>query len=147
VSVLAVPWTVITKVTVPGMSLQDIGRQTGADAVIEGAVQVPPRTGAHVARPVQVRIRMFHAQTGTTLWSESFERDMADFFALQAQIAQELASKINVVLAQRERAAVSRSRRVSNDAMELYLIARSITISRRGRCSCSTSTIWRRSAM
>jgi eukaryotic-like serine/threonine-protein kinase len=118
-----VPWSIMRPLGASGATLDQIGNRTGAHAVIEGAVQVA-RASSGASRPVKVRIQMFHVKTGAMLWNASFERDLGDFFALQAQIAQDVASRIDVALARREQAIVSRSRRVSPDAMEFYLRGR-----------------------
>ena len=122
-AIKTVPWSFMKRFATSGVSLTTLGSQTGADAVVEGAVEIAPRS-ENGARLVQVRVQLYHASTGTLLWSDSFARDMADFFALQADIARELAARINVVLANREQAALSRARRVSPEAMELYLKGR-----------------------
>jgi serine/threonine protein kinase/tetratricopeptide (TPR) repeat protein len=118
-----VPWSIMRPLGASGATLEEIGNRTGAHAVIEGAVQVA-RASSGATRPVKVRIQMFHVKTGAMLWNASFERDLGDFFALQAQIAQDVASRIDVALARREQAIVSRSRRVSPEAMEFYLRGR-----------------------
>jgi TolB-like protein len=121
-----VPWSFMKQFATPKVSFSDVAMRTGADAVIEGAVEVAPRTAAGAPRPVRVRVQLYQAGTGDLLWTESFARDMGDFFALQADIARDVAARINVVLAARERVGVSRARRVSPEAMELYLKARQL---------------------
>jgi TolB-like protein len=123
-AIKVVPWSFMRQFASPNVSFSDVGARTGADAVIEGAVEVGPQTAADPARPVRVRVQLYQAGTGDLLWTASFARDMGDFLALQADIARDVAARINVVLAARERVAVSRARRVAPGAMELYLKAR-----------------------
>jgi serine/threonine-protein kinase len=123
-AIKVVPWSFMRQFAASNASFSDVGARTGADAVIEGAIEVSPATGADPARPVRVRVQMYQAGTGDLLWTASFARDMGDFFALQADIARDVAARINVVLAARERVAVSRARRVAPAAMEVYLKAR-----------------------
>jgi serine/threonine protein kinase/tetratricopeptide (TPR) repeat protein len=121
-----VPWTFMRQFGARGRaSLKEVADRTGADAVIEGAVQLVPG-GSDGKRPVQVRVQVYQASTGGLLWSGSFERSLGDFFALQAEIAQEITSRVHVVLAAREQALVLRSRRVPAQAMEDYLTGRQL---------------------
>jgi serine/threonine protein kinase len=119
-----VPWTFMARFDPTGQrSLKAVADRTGADAVVEGSVQRLP-DAAGLPGPVQVRVQIYEAGTGTLLWSASFERDISDFFALQAQIARDVADRVHVVLAAREQAIVSRTRRVPPEAMEDYLRGR-----------------------
>jgi TolB-like protein/tetratricopeptide (TPR) repeat protein/RIO-like serine/threonine protein kinase len=122
-----VPWTFMNRFNGAGQpSLKDVAHRTGADVVIEGAVLRPPLAAQGSAHPVQIRVQVFQAGIGSILWSGSFERDMGDFFALQVEIAREVAGRIHVVLARREQILVSRVRNVSAEAMEDYLKARNL---------------------
>jgi TolB-like protein/tRNA A-37 threonylcarbamoyl transferase component Bud32 len=121
-----VPWTFIKKFEGTGhASLQDVARRTGADVVVEGAVMLLPGV-SDGSRPVQVRVQLFKASTGGLIWSGSFERNLGDFFALQGQIAREVAGRLNVVLAAREQVSISSARKVPVGAMEDYLNARQL---------------------
>jgi len=124
-AVRVVPWTFMKRFdTGVEHSLKDVAQRTGAQAVVEGSVQRIPAAGGSSRGPVQVRVQVFQAATGTMLWSASFERDIANFFALQLEIAKEISARIHVVLATREQAQISRSRSVPPEAMEQYLKAR-----------------------
>ena len=126
-AVKVIPWTFVKKRFDAGdHNLIDIARRTGAQAVIEGSVQQVPSTtvGQKTNRLVQVRVQLYEASAGSLMWSDTFERDISDFFGLQLQIAQAIAGRIHVVLATRERMQLTRSRRVPPEAMELYLNAR-----------------------
>jgi TolB-like protein/tRNA A-37 threonylcarbamoyl transferase component Bud32 len=119
-----VPWTFMRQFGSSGRaSLKEIAARTGADAVVEGAVQFVPG-GAAGSRPVHVRVQVYTAATGGLIWSGSFERALGDFFALQSEIAHEITSRVHVVLAAREQSLVSRSRDVPAQAMEDYLTGR-----------------------
>jgi TolB-like protein len=119
-----VPWTFMKRFgELTPQSLKDIRQRTGADAVVEGSVLAMPG-GTGDERPVQVRVQVYEASTGTQLWSSSFERSLSDFFPLQAEIAAEIANRVHVVLAAREQGLLSASRQVAAPAMEDYLRAR-----------------------
>jgi adenylate cyclase len=44
-------------------------------------------------KAVRLTIRLVDAQTDKTLWSESYDRDLTDIFAIQSDIAQTVCSK------------------------------------------------------
>ncbi|HXV59991.1 MAG TPA: protein kinase [Vicinamibacteria bacterium] len=119
-----VPWSFMNGLARgSSMKLGDIAKATGADAVVEGAVQFsPPSKGSD--RRLQVHAQMFDARTGTVLWSRSFERGLGDFFELQSELARHIASQIRIGLARREERLLAMSRQVAPEAMELYLRGR-----------------------
>jgi len=120
-----VPWTFMKRFDNAGQqTLKDVTDRTGADAVIEGAVQRVPARSDGTPGPMQVRVQVISAGSGALLWSASFERDISDFFVIQAQIAREVADRLHVALAARDQTLISRSRQVPADAMEDYLNAR-----------------------
>ena len=121
-----VPWTFMKRFGSGGQGLlEEVTSRTGADAVVEGSVQrVPALDGSPGA--VQVQVQIFQAGTGRLLWAASLERDLGDFFELQAQIAKEVASRLQIVPASRDQTLVSRSRQVPREAMEDYLNARQL---------------------
>jgi TolB-like protein/tetratricopeptide (TPR) repeat protein/tRNA A-37 threonylcarbamoyl transferase component Bud32 len=124
-AVKVVPWTFMKRFDVGGQrSLKEVAERTGAGAIIEGSVQRAPARSGGADRPVQVRVQVYQAGVGALLWSASFERDIGNFFALQHDIAKEVAERIHVVLASREQTQISRTRVVPPDAMEYYLNAK-----------------------
>ena len=100
-----------------GKPASTIARELGADALIEGAVQ---RSGSRV----RVDIRLIDGRTSGALWATTYERDIGDALALQAEISRAVAAELLFTLdpSQRERIA---SRRPSNpEAWDAYLRAR-----------------------
>jgi TolB-like protein len=119
-----VPWTFIKKFAgASPRSLKEIAQRTDAGVVIDGSVQRAPRSVKGASRPMQIQVQVFQAGTGDVLWSGTFQRDVGDFFALQAEIAKEIAARVRVVLARRDQVLISRQRNVSTQAMEDYLRA------------------------
>jgi TolB-like protein/Tfp pilus assembly protein PilF len=100
-----------------GKPASTIARELGANALVEGAVQ---RSGSRV----RVDIRLIDGRTSGALWATTYERDVGDALALQAEISRAVANELHLTLdpSQRERLA---SRRPSNpDAWDAYLRAR-----------------------
>src|SRR5947208_15521431 len=61
-----------------------IGRQLGVAHVVEGSVQ---RSGNRV----RVNARLVDARTARHLWGQTYDRDLADVFAIQSEIAKTIA--------------------------------------------------------
>jgi TolB-like protein/DNA-binding winged helix-turn-helix (wHTH) protein/Tfp pilus assembly protein PilF len=68
--------------------VKEIARSLGVDAVIEGTVL---RTG----ETVRVTTQLIYAPTDTHLWAESYVRDVKDVFALQREVAETVAARVN----------------------------------------------------
>jgi TolB-like protein/DNA-binding winged helix-turn-helix (wHTH) protein len=95
-------------------SLPQIGRELGADAVVEGTVQ---RSGNRV----RITAQLIQADTDKHIWARSYERDMQDVLSLQGDIARTIAQEISVELKPREELRITRVRPINSNAMEDYL--------------------------
>ena len=70
---------------------RQIGRELGVRYVLEGSVR---RSGSQV----RISAQLIDAATGAHVWTERFDRDTADLFALQDEITSRLASALGVEL-------------------------------------------------
>jgi TolB-like protein/tetratricopeptide (TPR) repeat protein/DNA-binding winged helix-turn-helix (wHTH) protein len=100
-------------------SMREIASDLHADAVIEGSV-------ARSADRVRVTVQLIDAARDQHLWSESYEREMKDIFALQSQVAQAIAEQVHAVVTPEEQGHLSRSHVIDTDVYELYLKGRHI---------------------
>ena len=66
----------------------EIGRALNVARIIEGSVR---KSG----NQVRISVRLINSADGYQLWSEPFERDMTDIFAVQSEIAAKVAQKIS----------------------------------------------------
>ena len=78
------------------VSIVGIGRETGADYVVEGSVR---RAGDRV----RVNVELIDAHSGHCNWSESYDRESKDFFDVQNDIAQTIAARIEPEIGVEER--------------------------------------------
>ncbi len=74
-----------------------IARELNADAVIEGAV-------LRVSGRVRITAQLIEGATDRHRWAESYERDLKDIFALQAELAQSIAHEVEAEVAPHEQA-------------------------------------------
>ncbi len=78
-----------------------IGRELGAEYVLDGSVRWSgPEAGYG---RVRVTPHLTRVSDGTTIWSDAYERDMADMFAVQIEIAEAVAVRLGVQLGEMER--------------------------------------------
>lgn len=60
-----------------------MGRELGVRYVLEGSVQ-------KAGERVRITAQLIDATTGSHLWSERYDRDLSDIFALQSEMAEEI---------------------------------------------------------
>lgn len=72
--------------------VREIGERLGAGTVIEGSVR-------KAGRRLRISAKAIKASDGLTLWSDTFDRDLADVFAIQDEIARAIAASLRVSLA------------------------------------------------
>jgi len=94
--------------------LPEIARELEADAVVEGSVM---RAGGRV----RITAQLVDARTDRHLWAESYDRDLRDILALQAEVAQAIAREIEHELTPRERARFQADRTVDPVAYDATL--------------------------
>lgn len=71
--------------------IRAIGRELNVGAVLEGGVQ---RSGSRI----RVTTQLVSVADGYHLWSERFDREMEDVFAIEDQIAEKVARALRVIL-------------------------------------------------
>ena len=97
------------------LPLQEIGQQLKVDFVLEGTVRWQRVDGG----PSRIRVtpQLIRVSDDTHLWSSSYSRDLAEIFAVQSEIAENVARELNVTLGEPEKKAVAA---VPTDNMEAY---------------------------
>jgi TolB-like protein/Flp pilus assembly protein TadD len=98
-------------------SIGQIAGELGVGVVLEGSVQ---RAGNRV----RVQAQLIDAATDEHLWAESYDRDLTDVFAIQRDIAQQIATALQARLTAGERATLAQRPTQSSAAYDFYLQAR-----------------------
>ena len=96
---------------------QDVGRQLGVQAVLTG--HVVERAGAFV-----VAAELVDVDDGSQLWGTALNRRVADGFALQAEMSEELANALRLRLSRNQRKRLGKQHTANADAYQLYLRGR-----------------------
>jgi TolB-like protein/Flp pilus assembly protein TadD len=99
--------------------VRSIGTALGVANVVEGTVQ---RDGNRV----RITTELIDARTDQTLWSESYQRDLTDIFAIQSEIAETVASKLSARLSPEEKRNIGQRPTTNLEAYDLYLRAKEL---------------------
>jgi serine/threonine protein kinase/Tfp pilus assembly protein PilF len=93
--------------------LRKIGRELGVARVVEGSVQ---RAGNRV----RVHAHLIDISTNQELWGQAYDRNLADVFAIQSEIAASIARELQARLSPREKTAIAQAPTNNITAFELY---------------------------
>ena len=94
--------------------VREIGKALGVGAVLEGSVR---KAGDRV----RITAQLVSAADGYHLWSESYDRQLEDVFAIQSDIAQRLVRALRGALTPSENALLERGGTRNAQAYDLYL--------------------------
>ena len=100
--------------TVP---IGEIGRELSAGTVLEGSVR-------KAGNKVRITTQLIDSQNDRHLWAQSYDRDLTDIFAIQADIAEQVAQALRVSLLSKEKEAVEKKATGDLEAYTLYLKGR-----------------------
>ena len=98
------------------LDVREIGRRLEVGNVLEGSIRV-------AGDRLRVTARLVDVQNGIDLWSESYDRDMKDVFAIQEEIARSIVSQLEPELISAETLLVPSGTR-DPEAYQLYLQGR-----------------------
>ena len=101
-------------------NLKEIAQALNAAHVLEGTVQ-------RSANRVRVSAQLIDARTDAHLWAEQYDRDLADVFAIQTEIAQKIAQELRAALSPNEKAAIEARPTTDIVAYDLYLRGKAIS--------------------
>ena len=104
-----------------GLSLdaRDIGRRLGVEALLEGSVR-------KAGQRLRINVQLIDAGNGYQLWSERFDREVADIFAIQDEIASSVVTALGLSLDQGEKRHLVKTSTANVEAYEFYLRGRKL---------------------
>jgi TolB-like protein/class 3 adenylate cyclase len=102
-------------------NLREIAQQLGVAHLVEGSVQ-------RVSNRVRVNAQLIDARNDAHLWAQTYDRDLADVFAIQSEIAKAIADQLQAKLSPAEKNAIEQ--RPTNDvaAFEFYSRAKDLIL-------------------
>ena len=100
-------------------NLKEIGQALGVRYVLEGSVQ-------RVGGKVRVTAQLIDTRTDAHVWANRYDRDLADVFGIQTEVAENIATQLKARLSDSEKAAIAEHPTADLTAYDLYLRARQI---------------------
>jgi len=100
-------------------NLREIGKALGVTHVLTGGVQ---RAGDRV----RVSAQLIDARTDTQLWGERYDRDVADVFAIESELAGKIIAQLKTKLSPEEKAAIEEKPTGDLVAHDLYIRAKTL---------------------
>ncbi len=102
-------------------NLKEIAQQLGVSHVVEGSV-------GRAGNKLRVSVQLIDARTDTHLWAEHYDRNVADIFAIQSEIAERIADQLRAKLSGAEKAALAERPTADLVAYAYYTKAKEIYI-------------------
>jgi TolB-like protein/cytochrome c-type biogenesis protein CcmH/NrfG len=94
--------------------LKTVSQQLGVATVLEGSVQ-------RASDKVRVNVQLIDARADSHLWAKTYDRDMKDVFAIQTEVAQEIADSLQAKLSPAEANTVASAPTKDTEAYDLFL--------------------------
>ena len=102
-------------------NLRKISEELGVANVVEGSVQ-------RAANKVRVNAQLIDARNDAHLWAQTYDRDLADVFAIQSEIAKAIADQLQAKLSPNEKKAIEQPPTTDLAAFDLYSRAKSLLL-------------------
>ncbi|PYL80764.1 MAG: hypothetical protein DMF23_15660 [Verrucomicrobia bacterium] len=103
----------------PTRNLREIATDLGVAHVLEGTVQ---RAGSRV----RVSAQLIDARSDTHLWAEHYDRDIADVFTIESEVARMIVAQLQAKISPREKAAIEEKPTADLAAYDLYIRAKTL---------------------
>lgn len=97
--------------------IEEIGRKLKVATVLEGSVR-------KAGNKLRVTAQLVSATHGYHLWSERYDRQLEDVFAIQDEIAENIVRSLRVVLSDAEKRAIEKPATTDIEAYDYYLRGR-----------------------
>jgi serine/threonine protein kinase/lipoprotein NlpI len=99
------------------IDIREVGRKLGVLKVLEGSVR---RSGNRL----RISSQLIDATEGYHIWSERFDREMEDIFAIQDEVTLAIVKKLKINLIEEEKGQLLKHKMKDPDAYNLYLMGR-----------------------
>ena len=96
------------------LSVQEIGDRLGVDNVLEGSVR---KSG----NQLRISAQLIKTSDGFNLWSETYDRELEDVFAIQDEISSNIVEALQLTLSPGEKRSIQAERTTDIRAYDLYL--------------------------
>jgi TolB-like protein/Tfp pilus assembly protein PilF len=100
-------------------NLREIAQQLGVAHILEGSVQ-------RIDNRIRVNAQLIDARNDAHLWAQTYDRDLADVFAIQSEIARAIAEQLQARISPSEQVALAQAPTTDLVADKLFLQAREL---------------------
>lgn len=104
-------------------NIKEIGAELGVDYILDGTVRWSKVDGK---TRVRISPKLIRVSDDRQLWSDNYERELLEIFAVQADIAEKVVAQLGVTIAQKDRETLNELPTKNSEAYELYLKALSM---------------------
>ncbi len=95
-------------------NMREIAQELGVETILEGSVR---RAGERV----RIVAQLINAKTDDHLWTETYDRDYTDIFAIQSDVAENIASALKATLTPEEISSIEKAPTENMEAYDYYL--------------------------
>jgi len=95
-------------------NVREIGRELGVATILEGSVR-------KAANKVRISVQLIDAGTDEHLWAETYDRELADIFAIQSDVARQISDALKAHVSADERARIEHRPTDNLEAYQAYL--------------------------
>ena len=99
------------------MDVREIGNKLGVQHIVEGSVR-------KAGNQIRITAQLIDVHNGFHLWSERYDRELNDVFAVQDEIAQRVVQALEIKLSDREKQELEKLNTNNVDAYEFYIQGR-----------------------
>ncbi|MGA7275447.1 MAG: tetratricopeptide repeat protein, partial [Candidatus Udaeobacter sp.] len=101
------------------LDAREIGKRLGVEALLDGSIR-------KAGKRVRISVQLVDANNGYQLWSERFDREIEDIFAIQDEIARSVLESLGLALTEREEFRFLKPSTANIEAYEFYLRGRKL---------------------
>ena len=100
-------------------NVREIGKALGVSAILEGSVR-------KFGNRVRVNVQLINAEDDQHIWAEEYDRDLADVFAIQTDLAQKIAKELQAKLSPTEKMMMTRKPTENGEAYLAFVQAHNL---------------------
>lgn len=100
-------------------SIKEIAAELDVASVLEGSVQ-------RIGNDIRITAQLIDANTQEHIWAEKYDREFREVFAIQSEVAQEIANQLHANLTKEEKKKIEKLPTNNSEAYQYYLQGQSI---------------------
>ena len=101
------------------LDAREIGKRLGVETLLDGSIR-------KAGKRVRISVQLVDANNGYQLWSERFDREIEDIFAIQDEIARSVLESLGLALTEREEFRFLKPSTTNIEVYEAYLRGRKL---------------------